>query len=145
MTIERMDHVGIVVNDLAGAMAFFTELGLELDGEAHVEGSWVDRVIGLEGVRAGIAMMRTPGGQGRVELSTFQEPAAVSGDSSAPANALGIRHVSFAVKGIDTVLQRVQAKGYDLIGQLEQYESTYRLCYIRGPEGIIVELAEAID
>lgn len=144
MTIQRMEHVGIVVDDLAGAMAFFVELGLELEGEALVEGRWVDRIVGLEGVRADIATMRTPDGHGRLELTMFHTPSSRAGDPRAPANALGIRHVSFAVQGIDGVLDRLRAHGAELVGELEQYENSYRLCYVRGPEGIIIELAEQI-
>ena len=145
MTIQRMGHVGIVVDDLAGAMAFFVELGLELEGEAPVEGRWVDHVVGLEGVRADIATMRTPAGHGRLELTKFHTPSGRDGDPRAPANALGIRHVSFAVQGIDDVLERLRAHGAELVGELEQYENSYRLCYVRGPEGIIIELAEERD
>lgn len=145
MTIRRMDHVGIVVDELAPAVAFFAELGLELEGEATVEGRTVDRVVGLDGVRSNIAMMRTPDGHARIELTKFHSPAWQGGDLGAPANALGIRHLTFAVEGIDDVLDRLRAHGAELIGGLEQYGSSYRLCYIRGPEGIIVELAERID
>ncbi len=145
MTVRRMDHVGINVEDLAAAVAFFVELGLELEGEATNEGSWVDRIIGLEGVRADIAMMRTPDGHGGLELVKFHSPPGQGGDPSAPANALGIRHVTFAVQGIDDVLDRLRAHGAELVGELEQYENSYRLCYIRGPEGIIIELAEQIE
>jgi catechol 2,3-dioxygenase-like lactoylglutathione lyase family enzyme len=142
MTLQRMDHVGIVVEDLAGAVAFFATLGLELDGEATVEGRSVDRVVGLEGVRSDVVMMRTPDGHGRLELSKFHTPAGPDGDPRAPANAPGIRHVTFAVEGIDDLLDRVLGQGAELVGELEQYENSYRLCYIRGPEGIIIELAE---
>ena len=144
MTIQRMEHVGIVVDDLAGAIAFFVELGLELEGEALVEGRWVDRIVGLEGVRADIATMRTPDGHGRLELTRFDTPLSRGGDSRASANALGIRHVSFAVQGIDGVLDRLRGHGAELVGELGQYENSYRLCYVRGPEGIIIELAEQI-
>ena len=144
MTVQRMDHVGIVVNDLAAAIAFFTERGLELDGEARVEGRWVDRIVGLEGVQSEIAMMRTPGGRGRLELSKFHAPSARGGDPRAPVNTLGMFHVTFAVKGIDDVLDRLRAHGAELVGELEQYENIYRVCYVRGPEGIIIELAEQI-
>jgi catechol 2,3-dioxygenase-like lactoylglutathione lyase family enzyme len=144
MTIQRMDHVGIVVNDLADAIAFFVELGLELEGETPVEGDWVDRVVGLEGVRAQIAMLQTPDGHGRVELAKFHTPSTDGGYQRAPANALGIRHVTFAVDDIDGALARLRAHGAELVGELEQYENSYRLCYVRGPEGIIVELAEQI-
>ena len=144
MTIQRMEHVGIVVDDLAGAIAFFVELGLELEGEALVEGRWVDRIVGLEGVRADIATMRTPDGHGRLELTRFDTPLSRGGDSRASANALGSRHVSFAVQGIDGVLDRLRGHGAELVGELGQYENSYRLCYVRGPEGIIIELAEQI-
>jgi catechol 2,3-dioxygenase-like lactoylglutathione lyase family enzyme len=144
MTIQRMDHVGIVVEDLADAVAFFTTLGLELQGEAPVEGDWVDRIVGLEGVRAQIAMLQTPDGHGRLELTKFHAPSSDGGDRRAPANAAGIRHVSFAVDDIDGVLARLQARGAELVGELGRYRDRYILCYVRGPEGIIVELAQQI-
>jgi catechol 2,3-dioxygenase-like lactoylglutathione lyase family enzyme len=144
MTVQRMDHVGIVVDDLAAATAFFLELGLELQGESPVQGAWVDRVVGLEGVRAEIAMLQTPDGHGRVELAKFHAPPAEGGDPNAPANAPGIRHITFAVDDLDDVLARLQARGAELVGEVERYENIYRICYIRGPEGIIVELAERI-
>ncbi len=145
MTVQRMHHVGVVVDDLAGAVAFFAELGLELEGEATVEGRSVDRVVGLEGVRSNIAMMRTPDGHSRLELTKFQTPPAHPGDPGAPSNALGIRHVTFEVVGIDDVLDRLRAHGAELVGELVQYENSFRLCYLRGPEGIIVELAERVS
>jgi catechol 2,3-dioxygenase-like lactoylglutathione lyase family enzyme len=144
MTIQRMDHVGIVVDDLADAVAFFVELGLDLQGETSVEGDWVGRIIGLEGVQAQIAMLQTPDGHGRVELAKFHAPPSPEGDRYAPANTPGIRHIAFAVDDIDDVLARLQARGAELVGEMERYENIYRLCYIRGPEGIIVELAERI-
>jgi catechol 2,3-dioxygenase-like lactoylglutathione lyase family enzyme len=144
MAIQRMDHVGIVVDDLAAAVEFFVELGLELRGEATVEGGWVDRVVGLEGVRAEIAMLETPDGHSRVELSKFHAPPARGGDGPAPANTLGIRHLSFAVDDLDGVLAGLQARGAELVGEVERYKDSYLLCYVRGPEGIIVELAEEI-
>jgi catechol 2,3-dioxygenase-like lactoylglutathione lyase family enzyme len=144
MTIQRMDHVGIVVDDLAAATAFFVELGLKLQGEAQVEGGWVDRVVGLEGVRAQIAMLETPDGHGRLELSKFHAPPSPAGDRHAPANAPGIRHVSFAVDDIDAAVGGVLARGAELVGEVERYRDSYRLCYVRGPEGIIIELAERI-
>jgi catechol 2,3-dioxygenase-like lactoylglutathione lyase family enzyme len=144
MTIQRMDHVGIVVDDLAAATAFFVELGLGLQGEASVEGDSVDRVIGLENVRADIVMMETPDGHGRLELSKFHAPSGPAGDQHAPANTPGIRHVSFGVDDIDAVVAGLRARGEELVGELERYGDSYRLCYVRGPEGIIVELAERI-
>jgi catechol 2,3-dioxygenase-like lactoylglutathione lyase family enzyme len=144
MTITRMDHVGIVVGDLAAAVAFFVELGLELQGEGSVEGRWVDRVIGLDGVRSDIAMLQTPDGKGRIELSQFHAPPTPVSDPHAPANAPGLRHVSFGVEDIDAVVDRLRERGCELVGEVVQYEDVYRLCYVRGPEGIIVELAESI-
>ena len=139
-----MEHVGIVVDDLAAATEFFVELGLELQGRAAVEGRSVDRVVGLDGVRADIAMMQTPDGHGRIELAKFHTPSSQGGDRQAPANTPGIRHVTFAVEDIDAVVAGLRARGAELVGELERYEDSYRLCYVRGPEGIIVELAEKI-
>jgi catechol 2,3-dioxygenase-like lactoylglutathione lyase family enzyme len=144
MTIERMDHVGIVVDDLAAATAFFAELGLELQGEARVEGGPVDRVVGLEGIRAEIAMMETPDGHGRVELSKFQAPSGPGADLTAPANTPGIRHLAFKVDDLDAIVAGLRARGVELVGEVERVGGSYRLCYVRGPEGIIVELAEKI-
>jgi catechol 2,3-dioxygenase-like lactoylglutathione lyase family enzyme len=144
MAIQRMDHVGIVVDDLAAATEFFVELGLELQGEARVEGDSVDRVVGLEGVRAQIAMLQTPDGHGRLELSKFHAPSTEGENRHAPANAPGIRHITFAVDDIDAVVAGLRARGAELVGELERYRDSYRLCYVRGPEGIIVELAERI-
>ena len=141
MTIRRMDNVGVVVADLAAAIAFFVELGLELEGQAAVEGRWADRVVGLDGVRVDVAMMRTPDGHGRLELMKFHSPAAVSAEpKNAPANTLGIRRIMFAVEDIEDVLARLRAHGAELVGELAKYEDKYRLCYVRGPEGIIVAL-----
>jgi catechol 2,3-dioxygenase-like lactoylglutathione lyase family enzyme len=139
-----MEHVGIVVEDLGAAIEFFRALGLTLQGEASVEGRWVDRIVGLEGVRADIAMMQTPDGHGRLELTKYRSPSNAGGDPGAPANARGIRHIAFAVVGIDAVVAGLRERGAELVGQIEQYENSYRLCYVRGPEGIIVELAEKI-
>ena len=144
MTIQRMDHVGIVVGDLAAATEFFAELGLELQGQGAVEGRWVDRVVGLEGVRADIAMMQTPDGNARLELTKFHSPSSPAGDGQAPANTPGIRHILFAVDDIDAVVARLRARGAELVGEVVSYENVYRLCYIRGPEGIIIELAERL-
>ena len=146
MSVLRMDNVLIVVDDLEAAIAFFTELGLELEGKATVEGPSVDRLVGLAGVRSDIATMRTPDGHGRIELDKFHTPAAVRAEpEDAPVNALGIRRIMFAVDDIDDVLARLQARGSVLIGEVVQYEDSYRLCYVQGPEGIMVGLAEAID
>ena len=145
MTIQRMDNVLIVVDDLEAAKAFFAELGMELEGEAPVEGRWVDRVVGLNDVRADIAMMRTPDGHGRLELMKFHAPPATTAEPNAPVNTLGIRRIMFAVEDIEDVLAHLQAHGAELIGELVQYEDKYRLCYLRGPEGIIVALAEQIS
>ena len=144
MTIQRMDHVGIVVDDLAAATEFFIELGLVLQGEAPVEGRWVDHVVGLEGVRAEIAMLETPDGNGRLELSKFHSPSTQGNNGHAPANTPGIRHITFEVEDLDDVLARLQARGAELVGELLSYGDTYRLCYIRGPAGIIIELAEKV-
>ena len=145
MAIKRMDHVGIVVEDLAAAIEFFVELGLELRGTGPVEGEWVGRVIGLDGVRAEIAMLQTPDGHSRVELAKFHAPAGESADPQTPANAPGIRHITFAVDDIEALVDRLRAGGTELVGELERYKDSYILCYIRGPEGIIVELAQEID
>lgn len=146
MTLQRMDNVGIVVADLAAAIAFFVELGLQLEVEMPVEGPWVDRVVGLDGVRVDIAMMRTPDGHSRLELMQFQQPAAVGAEpKNAPANTLGIRRIMFGVEDIDDVIARLRARGAELIGDVAQYEDKYRLCYLRGPEGIIIALAEQLS
>ena len=139
-----MDNVAIVVDDLDAAMAFFAELGLELEGEATVEGPSVDRIVGLDGVRSDIAMMRTPDGHGRLELTKFQAPPAVSAGPNAPVNTLGMGRIMFAVDDIDEVLARLQAHGAELVGEVVQYEDSYRLCYIRGPEGIVLALAQPL-
>ena len=145
MTIRRMDNVLIVVDDLEAATAFFAELGMELEGEATVEGESVDRTVGLDGVRADIVMMRTPDGHGRLELDKFHTPKAVRAEpEDAPVNTLGIRRIMFAVTDIDDVVARLQKHGAELIGEVTQYEDMYRLCYLRGPEGIIVALAEQL-
>jgi catechol 2,3-dioxygenase-like lactoylglutathione lyase family enzyme len=139
-----MDHVGIVVDDLAAAMAFFVELGLELQDEWSVEGDWVDRIVGLAGVQVDAAMMETPDGHGRLELVKFHAPSRPDGDRHAPANIPGLRHLAFAVDDVDAAVASVRAHGGELVGEVENYEDIYRLCYVRGPEGIIVELAERI-
>jgi catechol 2,3-dioxygenase-like lactoylglutathione lyase family enzyme len=146
MTLKRMDNVLIVVDDLEGAKAFFAELGMELEGETTVEGPWVDSTVGLDDVRADITMMRTPDGHGRVELTKFHRPPAVRTEpESAPANALGIRRIMFAVDDIDDVVDRLRNHGAELVGEIAQYEDSYRLCFLRGPEGIIIGLAEQLS
>ncbi|MGE3271462.1 MAG: VOC family protein [Chloroflexota bacterium] len=145
MTLKRMDNVLIVVDDLEAAKAFFVELGMELEGEATVEGPSVDGLIGLQNVRATLAMMRTPDGHGRIELDKFHTPDAVStGSENLPVNTLGIRRIMFAVDDIDDTVARLLAHGAELVGDVVQYEDTYRLAYIRGPEGIIVGLSEQL-
>ena len=146
MTIQRMDNVLIVVDDLEAAKAFFVELGMELEGETPVEGRSVDRVVGLDGVRADIAMMRTPDGHGRVELTKFHAPPAVRAEpESAPVNTLGFRRIMFAVDDIDDVVTRLCSHGAELVGEIAQYEDVYRLCFLRGPDGIIIGVAEELS
>jgi len=146
MTIQRMDNVLIVVDDLEAAKAFFAELGMELEGEATNEGPSVDQVVGLNDVRSDIAMMRTPDGHGRVELAKFHTPPAVRAEpENAPANALGIRRIMFAVDDVDDVVARLRRHGAELVGEIAQYEDSYRLCFVRGPEGIIIGLAEQLS
>jgi catechol 2,3-dioxygenase-like lactoylglutathione lyase family enzyme len=146
MALRRMDNVLIVVEDLEAAKAFFVELGMELEAETTVEGPWVDRTVGLEGVRADIAMLRTPDGHNRVELSRFHTPPAVRvGPEDAPSNALGIRRIMFAVEDIDDVVARLRAHGAEPLDDIAQYEDIYRLCFVRGPEGIIIGLAEQLS
>lgn len=144
MTVQRMDNVGIVVESLDGAIAFFLELGLELEGRAMVEGKWAGRVTGLGDQRVEIAMMRTPDGHGRLELSRFVEPRVVADHRDAPVNALGYLRVMFAVDDVDDTLARLRDLGAQLVDEVVQYEDAYRLCYIRGPEGILIGLAEEI-
>ena len=147
MTLLRMDNVLIVVEDLEAAKAFFTELGMELEGEATVEGPFVDATVGLEGVRADIAMMRMPDGHGRVELTRYQTPPAVGAESAnAPANALGIRRIMFLVDDIDDVVTRLRGDhGAELVGEMAQYEDIYRLCFVRSPEGFIIGIAQKLS
>jgi catechol 2,3-dioxygenase-like lactoylglutathione lyase family enzyme len=146
MTIQRMDNVLIVVENLDAVIAFFVELGMELEGRTPVEGRWVESVIGIDDVRQDVAMLKTPDGHGRIELAMFHTPKAISGvPNDAPANTLGIRRVMFAVDDIDNLVARLRTHGAELVGELAQYEDLYRLCYLRGPEGIIVGLAEQLD
>ena len=144
MTLLRMDNVGIVVEDLKAAVAFFVELGLELEGEATVEGPSVDRLVGLDGVRSDVAMLRTPDGHGRIELSKFHTPPATTAQPNPPVNTLGMGRIMFAVDDIDAVVARLTAHGAELVGEVVQYEDAYRLCYIRGPEGMLIGLAEPL-
>src|SRR5687768_2483738 len=144
MALKRMDNVGIVVDDLGRTIDFFRELGLELEGQATIEGEWAGRVTGLGDQRVKIAMMRTPDGHGRLELSRFLTPPAVADHRNAPVNALGYLRIMFAVEDIDDTLARLRPHGAELVGELAQYEDTYRLCYVRGPEGILIGLAEQI-
>ncbi|HEY4778357.1 MAG TPA: VOC family protein [Solirubrobacterales bacterium] len=144
MAIKKMEHVGIVVDDLAAATEFFVELGLELQGEGSVEGAWADRIVGLDGIQADLAMVQTPDGNGRLELVKFHSPPIQGGERDAPANTPGLRHVSFLVEDLDAVVAGLRARGSELVGEVESYKDIYRLCYVRGPEGIIVELAEEL-
>lgn len=145
MTLQRMDNVLIVVDDLEATKAFFVELGMELEGEMPVEGRHVDLLVGLENVRCEIAMLRTPDGHGRIELDKFHTPAAVRTEpKNTPVNTLGIRRIMFAVDDLEEVLARLRARGAELVGEITQYEDKYRLCYIRGPEGIMVALAQQL-
>ena len=143
MTIKRMDHVSVVVDDLAAAISFFTTLGMALEGQTPVEGPTVDRLCGLEGVQADIAMMRTPDGHGRVELTKYRNPELVEAEPAmAPPNTPGLRQIMFAVEDLDGTVARLRAHGSELVGEVVQYEDKHRLCYMRGPAGIIVALAE---
>jgi catechol 2,3-dioxygenase-like lactoylglutathione lyase family enzyme len=140
-----MDNVAIIVDDLEAVIAFFTELGLEVEGKTTVEGQWVDRIVGLDDVRCDIVMMRTPDGHSRLELSKFQKPKAIRTDPNTPVNTLGIRRIMFAVTDIDDAVARLQKHGAELVGEVVQYEDMYRLCYLRGPEGIMIALAEQLS
>jgi catechol 2,3-dioxygenase-like lactoylglutathione lyase family enzyme len=146
MTVKRMDNILVVVDDLEAVIAFLTELGLELVGESTVEGPSVDRLIGLDGVRATLVTMQTPDGHGRIELDKFHTPPAVRAEpEDAPVNALGIRRIMFAVDDIDDVLARLRTHGAELVGEVTQYDDSYRLCYVRGPEGIMIALAQELS
>ena len=145
MAIQRMEHVGIVVDDLTAAIEFFVELGLEPGDRGRVEGEWVDRIIALDGTKAELAMLRTPDGHGEIELVKFHSPPPQGGDPHAPSNTPGLRHLAFLVEDIDAVVAGLRARGTELVGELVRYENSYRLCYVRGPEGIIIELAEKIS
>ncbi|MET7388185.1 VOC family protein [Streptomyces sp. NPDC005529] len=146
MTIQRMDNVLIVVEDLDAVIAFFVELGMELEGKGPLEWRGAERVIGLDDVRQDIAMLRVPNGHGRVELAKFHRPKAITPEpKDAPANTLGLRRMMFAVDDIEDVVARVRAHGAELVGEIVRYENVYRLCYVRGPEDIVVGLAEELD
>ena len=142
MTIKSMHHVGMTVTDLAATVEFFEALGLELEGKAHLEGAFVDGVIGLDGSRSEIAMLRTPDDRYRIEFSEFQTPDAVDGSSHAPINALGLRHVAFVVDDLDDTLARLKPHGAEVVRNIETYQGMLKTCYVRGPEGILVELCE---
>ena len=137
--------MGIIVNDLPAAKAFFLDLGLEMMGEGEVEGEWVDRTIGLQDVKAEIIMLRTPDGEAKIELSKFHSPTDENGIQPSLANTLGIRHITFAVEDIEAIVAKLKKNGAELVGEIQTYENTYKLCYIRGPEGIILELAEQLE
>jgi catechol 2,3-dioxygenase-like lactoylglutathione lyase family enzyme len=146
MTLRRMDNVLINVENLEAAEAFFAELGMEVEGRATVEGSWAGKVIGLDNVRSEITMMKTPDGHGRVELSRFHTPPAIRTEpEDTPANALGLRRIMFAVENIDDVVARLRRRGAELLDEIAQYENQFRLCFVRGPEGILVGLAEQLQ
>lgn len=145
MTLQRMDNVLIVVEDLEAAKAFFIELGMVLEGETQVEGPWADKTVGLKNVRTDIAMLRTPDGHGRIELSRFHRPAAIRTEPHpAPSNALGIRRIMFAVDNVDDVVARLRRHGAELVDEIVQYEDKYRLCFMRAPEGFLVGLAQEL-
>ncbi|GAB5494468.1 MAG: VOC family protein [Phototrophicaceae bacterium] len=144
MKINRIDHVGIVVNNLPAMKAFFLEFGLEMMGEAEVEGEWVERIIGLQNVKEDVAMLRTPDGEATIELVKFHSPLDEEGIQQALSNTLGIRHIAFAVEDIEAIVSKLEKKGAELVGEIQTYEDSYKLCYIRGPEGIILELAEEL-
>jgi len=144
MKIHRIDHIGVIVEDLDAAKAFFLELGLEVMGEGGMEGEWVERIIGLEGVKGEIAMMQTPDGEANIELVRFITPTDDNDRELPLANTRGIRHIAFAVEDIEGIVEKLKAHGAQLVGEIQNYEDTYKLCYVRGPEGIILELAEHI-
>jgi catechol 2,3-dioxygenase-like lactoylglutathione lyase family enzyme len=144
MTVKRMDNVSIVVENIDAAIEFFTELGLVLEGRAPIEGEWADGVTGLRNMRVEIAMMRTPDGHSRIELSRFLAPAVIADHRKAPVNALGYLRVMFTVEDIDDTVARLEKRGAELVGEIVQYHDVYRLCYIRGPEGILIGLAQEL-
>jgi len=144
MTIQRMDHVGVVVEDLPAAVEFFTQLGMEVQGDGSVEGEWVDRIVGLDDIQVEMAMLKTATGDAKIELVKFLSPPAEDGSPGAPSNMTGLRHLCFEVEDVDKLVAELQARGNGLVGELVTYGNSYRLCYVHGPEGIIVELAEPL-
>ncbi len=145
MGIQRIDHVSVIVNDLTAAKEFFLELGLEVEGEAEMEGEWLDRVVGLKGTRTALAYMRAPDGQAALELVKFYSPSDEAGIQRSSANTLGIRHIAFVVDDIDAIVAKLKKNGQEIFSEVQTYEDTYKLCYVRGPEGIILELAESMQ
>ncbi|PKR77349.1 glyoxalase [Halalkalibacillus sediminis] len=145
MKVHRIDHVGVIVNDLSAAKEFFLDFGLEMLGEGEVEGEWVERIIGLNDVKETVVMLGAPGGQATLELVKFHKPVDEKGIQQSFANTLGLRHIAFAVEDIESIVAKMKKKGTELIGEIQNYEDTYKLCYVRGPEGIILELAEKIE
>lgn len=144
MKIHTIDHVGIVVDDLPAAKAFFLDFGLEMQGETDVEGEWVERIIGLHNVKAAVVMLRTPDGGANIELVKFDTPSDGNGIQHPLSNTLGIRHIAFVVEDIEAIVANLKRKSTELVGEIQNYENAYKLCYVRGPEGIILELAEQI-
>ena len=144
MRIRKIDHVGVVVRDLAATKEFFLDFGLETLGSVELEGAWLDKIVGLENVRSEIVMLGTPDGQATIELSKFHSPTGETGVEQSPANALGIRHIAFQVEGIEDIVAKLNQKGIKTFGEIQNYKNIYKLCYFRGPEGIILEIAERI-
>ncbi|HEX8974438.1 MAG TPA: VOC family protein [Patescibacteria group bacterium] len=144
MKLQKIDHVGIVVNDLAAVKAFFLDLGFEFQDEVELEGKWLDQIVGLEGVKSEVAWLKTPDGQTSLELAKFYSPSDENGFQIPQANTLGIRHIAFAVEDIDAIVAKLKNKGVEFFSEVQTYENSYKLCYLRGPEGIIIELAEEI-
>lgn len=144
MKIHRIDHVGVIVNDLPAAKAFFLDFGLEMMGEGNVEGEWVERIIGLQNVNGEVVMLQTPDGEANIELVKFHTPLDENGIQQSLANTLGIRHIAFAVDDIEAIVTKLKTSGAELVGEIQTYENAYKLCYVRGSEGIILELAEQI-
>jgi catechol 2,3-dioxygenase-like lactoylglutathione lyase family enzyme len=144
MGMLHVDHVGVIVDDLDAVAAFFLALGFEREGGGLVQGEWVDKVVGLDGVRAEVVMVRTPDGSGKLELVKYHAPADNEGAHPLPANRLGFRHIAIQVNELDAIVDVLRGKGFDTVGEVRDFEDTYRLCYVRGPEGLIIELAERI-